>query len=217
MTETSVNTPSTPGLDPTALTPRGRKTRDSVLRAARTVFEDVGFLDARVELIAAQAGVSYGTFYRYFESKEDVFFQLSNQLFEDSHPREPPSAASPREKLIASNRAYYESYQRNARMMAIVEQVATFNAEFRALRHQHRELLTGRTANAIARWQRDGLANPDIDPTLAARTMSAMVDHTLYLWLVQGEEADKEALLATLDQMCVGALGLNLSRKDTTA
>ncbi|WP_245549746.1 TetR/AcrR family transcriptional regulator [Gordonia effusa] len=199
MTASSVNTP---------LTPRGRKTRESVLSAARIVFEDVGFLDARVELIAARAGVSYGTFYRYFESKEDVFFQLSNQLFDDIHSREPTGTSTPREKLVASNRAYYEAYQRNSGFMAIVEQVATFNAEFRALRHQHRELLTGRTAAAIARWQRDGLANPDIDPTLAARTMSAMVDHTLYLWLVQGEEADKEALLATIDQMCVGALGL---------
>jgi hypothetical protein len=38
--------------------------------------------------------------------------------------------------------------------------------------------------------------------------MSAMVDHTLYLWLIQGEAADEEALLSTLDQMCLGALGL---------
>ncbi|NMO04339.1 TetR/AcrR family transcriptional regulator [Gordonia sp. TBRC 11910] len=206
MPESSVNT--APAAGPSTLTARGRKTRDSVLAAARTVFEDVGFLDARVELIAQAAGVSYGTFYRYFESKEDVFFELSNQLFTEMHSGEPSFSATPRERLIAANHAYYEAYHRNAALMAIVEQVATFNAEFRALRHEHREQLTARTAHAIGRWQRDGLASPDIDPILAARTMSAMVDHTLYLWLVQGEEADKEALLTTLDQMCVGALGL---------
>ena len=57
--KSSVNT-SPAAVD--TLTPRGRKTRDALLDAARTVFETVGFLDARVEQIAQEAGVSYGTF-----------------------------------------------------------------------------------------------------------------------------------------------------------
>ncbi|WP_280434566.1 TetR/AcrR family transcriptional regulator [Nocardia carnea] len=207
MAKSSVN--SSPASVDT-LTPRGRKTRDALLDAARRVFESVGFLDARVELIAQEAGVSYGTFYRYFESKDDVFGELSNRLFEDMHRREPAAAdLSPAERLIASNRSYYQAYRRNAPMMAIIEQVATFNEEFRLLRHEHRRQLIDRTARAIARWQSEGLVPAGLDPELAARAMSAMVDHTLYLWLIQGEDADEEALLATLDQMCVGALQLN--------
>ena len=61
----------------------------------------------------------------------------------------------------------------------------------------------------IARWQADGLVRSSLDPVFAARAMAAMVDHTLYLWLVQGDEADEERLLDTLDQMCLGALGLD--------
>ncbi|MFF0492002.1 TetR/AcrR family transcriptional regulator [Nocardia sp. NPDC003482] len=191
------------------LTARGRKTRDALLDAARKVFEDVGFLDTRVELIAQEAGVSYGTFYRYFESKEHVFGELSTRLFEDMHRREPTAAdLSPAARLIAANRSYYQAYRRNARMMAIVEQVATFNEEFRRLRHEHRRQLIDRTARAIARWQREGLVRPELDPELAARAMSAMVDHSLYLWLIQGEDADEAALLDTLDRMSVAALGL---------
>ncbi|MEV0365649.1 TetR/AcrR family transcriptional regulator [Nocardia fusca] len=207
MAKSSVN--SSPASVDT-LTPRGRKTRDALLDAARRVFETVGFLDARVELIAQEAGVSYGTFYRYFESKDDVFGELSNRLFEDMHRREPAAAGlSPAERLIASNRSYYQAYRRNAPLMAIIEQVATFNEEFRLLRHEHRRQLIDRTARAIARWQSEGLVPTGLDPELAARAMSAMVDHTLYLWLIQGEDADEEALLATLDQMCVGALHLD--------
>ncbi|WP_063128727.1 TetR/AcrR family transcriptional regulator [Nocardia fusca] len=207
MAKSSVN--SSPASVDT-LTPRGRKTRDALLDAARRVFETVGFLDARVELIAQEAGVSYGTFYRYFESKDDVFGELSNRLFEDMHRREPAAAdLSPAERLIASNRSYYQAYRRNAPLMAIIEQVATFNEEFRLLRHEHRRQLIDRTARAISRWQSEGLVPTGLDPELAARAMSAMVDHTLYLWLIQGEDADEEALLATLDQMCVGALHLD--------
>ncbi|MBC2643755.1 MULTISPECIES: TetR/AcrR family transcriptional regulator [unclassified Rhodococcus (in: high G+C Gram-positive bacteria)] len=213
MAKSSVNTPSaTPSAPATVetLTARGRKTRDALLDAAQKVFETVGFPDTRVEQIAQEANVAYGTFYRYFESKEEVFRELSTRLFEDVHRREPADAdLSPSEKLVASNRSYYQAYRRNARMMAIVEQVSTFNDEFRELRHEHRRQLIDRTSRAIARWQQDGLATATLDPVLAARAMAAMVDHTLYLWLIQGDEADEEALLDTLDQMCLGALGLD--------
>ncbi|WP_430334381.1 TetR/AcrR family transcriptional regulator [Rhodococcus sp. ACT016] len=210
MSKSSANTPSSPpSVD--ALTARGRKTRDGLLDAARKVFEEVGFLDTRVEQIAQEAGVSYGTFYRYFESKEDVFEELSTRLFEDVHRREPLDPdLSPAERLIASNRSYYQAYRRNAKLMAIVEQVATFNDEFRALRHEHRRKLIDRSARAIARWQEQGQVRESLDPVMAARAMAAMVDHTLYLWLVQGDEANEESLLETLDQMCIGALGFDL-------
>lgn len=209
MSKSSVNTPPTPATVDT-LTARGRKTRDALLDAARKVFETVGFPDTRVEHIAQEANVSYGTFYRYFESKEEVFRELSTRLFEDMHRREPTDGdLSPAEKLVASNRSYYQSYRRNAPLMAIVEQVATFNDEFRELRHEHRRQLIDRTSRAIARWQQDGLVTATLDPVLAARAMAAMVDHTLYLWLIQGDDADEAALLDTLDQMCLGALGLD--------
>lgn len=208
MAKSSVNTPSVPAPVKT-LTARGRKTRDALLDAARTVFETVGFPDTRVEQITQEANVAYGTFYRYFESKEHIFRELSTRLFEDVHRREPTDPdLSPAARLVAANRSYYKAYRRNARLMAIVEQVATINDEFRELRHEHRSQLIERTSRAIARWQQEGLVRQSLDPVLAARAMSAMVDHTLYLWLIQGEAADEEALLSTLDQMCLGALGL---------
>ena len=55
-----------------------------------------------------------------------------------------------------ANRAYYEAYRRNANMMAIIEQVATFNEEFQELRRKHRAVAIGRSATAIERWQRAG-------------------------------------------------------------
>lgn len=43
-----------------------------IIRAALEVFARKGFTTARMEDIARQAGVSSGTIYRYFESKEEV-------------------------------------------------------------------------------------------------------------------------------------------------
>ena len=64
------------------LTDRTRETRDKLLRVARDVFEDDGFDGASVSRIVDEASVSRGTFYLYFESKEDIFRTLAEDLLE---------------------------------------------------------------------------------------------------------------------------------------
>ncbi|MDP3276286.1 MAG: TetR/AcrR family transcriptional regulator [Deltaproteobacteria bacterium] len=56
--------------------------RGDLLRAASTVFTTRGYHDAKVEDIAAQAGVAKGTFYLYFKDKRSVFVELVDSLFE---------------------------------------------------------------------------------------------------------------------------------------
>ncbi|MDE2183548.1 MAG: TetR/AcrR family transcriptional regulator [Alphaproteobacteria bacterium] len=50
-----------------------------ILDAALEIFAEKGFAAARMEDIAARAGVTKGTIYLYFQSKEDVFKQLARQ------------------------------------------------------------------------------------------------------------------------------------------
>src|SRR5579863_404045 len=60
--------------------PRSRKgieTRARLIAAAKEVFERDGFLDARISDIAEHAGLSHGSFYHYFESKEEVFREVA--------------------------------------------------------------------------------------------------------------------------------------------
>ena len=57
---------------------RGRR-RDKLLRVARDVFEEDGFDGASVSRIVEGADVSRGTFYLYFESKEDIFRTLAEE------------------------------------------------------------------------------------------------------------------------------------------
>lgn len=192
------------------LTERGVRTRERLILAAREVFEEMGFLDARVRHITTRARVAYGTFYTYFDSKEAVLREIAERLFADmTEPDRPPLRAVPAERVRRANRAYYAAYRRNARMMAIVEQVATFNEEFREMRRRHRAAYAARSARAIRRWQRDGLVDPGLDAGTAARALAAMVDHSLYLRLVQDDGDDTERLLDTLDALTVRALGLD--------
>lgn len=59
---------------------RGSDTQRRILGAALEVFAEVGFNDARVELITKRAGCSRPAFYQYFSSKDDVFWRLARQL-----------------------------------------------------------------------------------------------------------------------------------------
>ncbi len=58
-------------------TAKGERTRGRLLRAAKHVFERQGFLGARVSDIADRARISHGTFYHYFNSKEEIFRELA--------------------------------------------------------------------------------------------------------------------------------------------
>ena len=63
-------------LDKTPKTARGKRTREKLLRAAEIEFGEKGFHEAGVSGITYRAGVALGTFYTYFESKEEIFRAL---------------------------------------------------------------------------------------------------------------------------------------------
>ncbi|MEX2292690.1 MAG: TetR/AcrR family transcriptional regulator [Acidimicrobiales bacterium] len=60
-----------------ALRPRGERTRQRLLAAGAKVLPARGYHDARVDDIVEVAGVSHGSFYRYFANKDDFFRALA--------------------------------------------------------------------------------------------------------------------------------------------
>jgi AcrR family transcriptional regulator len=66
-----------PAADDRDLRPRGEKTRLRLLEAGARVLPARGYHDARVDDIVEAAGVSHGTFYRYFSTKDDFFRTLA--------------------------------------------------------------------------------------------------------------------------------------------
>ena len=64
------------GTDKTPKTARGKRTRDKLLQAAEIEFGDKGFHSAAISAITYRAGVALGTFYTYYESKEEIFSDL---------------------------------------------------------------------------------------------------------------------------------------------
>lgn len=61
-------------------TARGQKTREKLLNAAELEFGENGFHAVGISDITRRAGVALGTFYVYFESKEEIYRALVSYM-----------------------------------------------------------------------------------------------------------------------------------------
>lgn len=193
------------------ITPKGRERRAEIVRAARKVFEEHGFLDSRVADIVAAAGVAQGTFYTYFDSKEAVFTDVAEQVIEtmmNDLRGEHVSNMDPAERVRRETVRYIESFRANAVMIGLIQQVSTLAPEMRQLRLALRESFVDRAARAIRRMQADGVADPDLDSRMISEVLGAMVDETLYIWLFLGKEYDADAVVEALTTVWTRAVGV---------
>src|SRR5437773_4744955 len=176
--------------------PRSRKgvqTRARLLDAAKEIFEENGFLDARISDIAERAGLSHGAFYHYFDSKEQIFREIAEML--DDELAEPmdsvilsqSSSADPHERLQMALRQHLEHYRDEARIMGVIEQVARYDDHVAAVRSarnkRHREQIEA----SIRGMQQRGMADTTLDPRIAAAALGSMVERFAEMSLAQGQ------------------------------
>jgi len=198
-----------------ANTRRGRDTRQGLIDAARTVFEQDGYLDARITDIAAEAGVAHGTFYAHFRSKPEVFLAVMAQLWSRLVVPAPPEggAASPYERVLASHSHFLTGYRENAGVFAVVEQAAATSEEIQALRRQVHTDNAGRVARAIRRWQREGVAAADVNPADAATALISMAGRSAYYWYVVERRRTTRPEADALTRLWLRGLGIEVPPK----
>lgn len=93
----------------TPRTARGRKTLRAILDAAAAEFGERGYHDASISHITQRAGVALGSFYTYFDSKEEIFQALVRYMSEQLRDHVTPIVqAAPDE--IAAERIGLESF-----------------------------------------------------------------------------------------------------------
>lgn len=195
------------------------QTRMALVQAARSVFEDQGFLRATVSEIARRAGVAHGTFYIYFDSKDHVFHEIASVVLGETmvtrirgsrrarlDPADPIDALR---SIEESNRAYLLAYSRNAKMMTLIEQVATLTEELIQIRHERFRAFVARTERSIRKLQEHGLADPGLDLHHTALALTGMASRMAFFAYVLHEEVDLDAMVAALTRTWTRALELD--------
>lgn len=194
---------------------KGARTRARLIEAAKKVFERDGFLEARIVDIAETAQLAPGSFYHYFDSKEQIFREVAEAQEErltappDEGDEEEPTD-SPWERIRRANRRYLERYRDEAALMGVIEQVSRYDPHVNAARFATMKHFVERAEKAIRRLQREGKVDRRVDPGMAADALGAMVARFAELWLVQGyREYDFDETVEQLTLLWGNALGLD--------
>jgi AcrR family transcriptional regulator len=223
---------------PLPRTRKGAQTRSQLVDAAKVVFERDGFLNARIVDIAATAGLASGSFYHYFDSKEQIFREVASMQEQrltaregrtrtgvataarvdeeaDAHDEEADAHMeagadrSPWGRIRRANRRYLERYRDDSALMGVIEEVSRYDTGVNAVRMDTMKHFVERAERAIVALQREGLADVRLDPPLAADALGAMVGRFAEQWLVQGyRDYDFDEAVDQLTLIWGNALGM---------
>ena len=196
------------------LSRKGLQTRARLVEAAKRVFERDGFLEARIVDIAEAANLAPGSFYHYFDSKEELFLEVAQMQEERLTAPSLDSSAeggdsSPTESIHRANRLYLERYRDEAALMGVIEQVSRYDDDVNAARMATMKHFVERAERSIRRLQREGEADARLNPSMAADALGAMIARVAELWLVQGyRDYDFDQAVDQLGILWANALGL---------
>lgn len=111
--------------DKTPRTERGRRTLRKLLEAAAQEFGERGYHDAAINGITGRAGVALGTFYTYFESKEEVFRELVRDMSHAVRQHVAEAVAEAPDRLAAERlglAAFIAFVRRHRELYRIIEE-----------------------------------------------------------------------------------------------
>ena len=157
-------------------------TRRSLLRAARTVFVTRGFHEATTHDVAREAGLSVGSIYTYFSSKDELIHEsilAANQDENDAVLRDVRSTGTLRQKLARAVDGWY-AYTLDApgvpSFLAEAWASATRKPLIRDLIARRHERIVTVASMILQEGVAGGELAPDLDVGAAARAIAAMLD-----------------------------------------
>jgi AcrR family transcriptional regulator len=203
---------------------KGERTRTRLLQAAKEVFEEHRFHEARISDIAKRAELSYGAFYHYFNSKDEIFREVATfheerlgvavsadteAVLADMEKVSGPPDAAVVAILEAASRRYLAEYRDEVRLMSVIEEVSRFDVVLHQARLERHQRYAERLASAVVMLQGQHLADPAIDPAVASQMVMAMVTGFAEAWFVQGRvDCSFDQVVAQLNRLCLNALGM---------
>lgn len=186
--------------------PKGARTIAALKGAARAEFTRVGYLNATVPGIAKQAGKSPAAFYKYFDSKRGLLEVLLQDFLREFNvlSEQPRDADLSRfEDMRAAVAAFWRAYRTHRVEWVSAQQAAAVDDEFLALWLRIRTAGVRAIARVVAAAQRAGSLPEGLDPDVTASHLSAMLEHSCYLWIgldadAPGRPADDEQAITAM-------------------
>ncbi len=162
--------------------------KENILKAAEHIFAQKGFHEATISDIAKLASVSEGTIYEYFNNKENLLFQIPENLTRRVRDEAIANAGlikGAANRLRAIAYIYLKVYQENPDYAVITLLILKSNKKFRET--EGYRLIT-KSLGDVYRVVEKGIANgefrDDLDPYVAGSVLIGAVDHVAINWLM---------------------------------
>lgn len=196
---------------PTSRQRQAEKSRAALVKVALGLFEKKGFGNTTIEEIARSAGVSVGSFYYYFKSKDEVFFELyrkADDYFKRTVARNlgllaAEGARTP--ELVVQYFRHYARYNRRRGFDNITQLYNTKNGMFAAKGRYMQRLLT----ELIGAGQAAGELDPAPAPEELTDFFFIAARGVVYDWCIHGGAYD---LVARMEQYMRKLVGSALPR-----
>lgn len=175
---------------------KGQARRQAIVDEALIVFGRSGFHSGSLREIAKRVGLTPTGLMHHFADKEELFTEVLRQRDEKIRA----AAGDPAEHTLIQQATKVVAYNQESRgltsLYATVSAEAT-DSEHPAHEEFARRYLEGAEAATplLVAGQADGEVRADIDPALAARLISAVMDGIQLQWLLD-ESVDMNALFA---------------------
>ena len=211
---TEINHPARIDDEPVVTAPDGRRlgakgerTRRRLLEAAEQVFADLGYHEASIVKITDACGVAQGTFYLYFESKQQIFDELVLDLNRRVRHAMSQGAAQGRtraERERLGFRGYFQFTSEHPALYRIIRQAEIVAPH---ILHQHYE----RIAEGYVTGLREAMDADEIvtaDPEVLAWILMGIGEIVGMRWILWGEtDTVPEHVFDEMAQFVSRALG----------
>ncbi|NIJ21562.1 AcrR family transcriptional regulator [Sphingomonas naasensis] len=188
-------------------TARGRKTLRAILDAAAVEFGEKGFHEGSISGITRRAGVALGSFYTYFDSKDDVFRALVRDMSEQVREHVAP-ALKDAPGQIAAEKAALLAFIRFARTHKEIYRIID-EAEF--VDPESFRMHYATTADRIAKRLRAAADRGEVRDDVSEVHAWAIMGMNVFLGLrysVWQEDVAPEAIAETVATMLARGIGV---------
>jgi AcrR family transcriptional regulator len=181
---------------------RGEATRGQLIAIARRMFADRGYEDTSIEAVLKEAGVSRGSLYHHFASKEALFEAVAEDV--ETSVGEQTLAAAGSDGPLAALRAGFLAWIRLAgdpvvRRILLIDAPSVLGWErWRSMEEDHALGLIRAVLQVIAE---EGKLRPELVGTLAHVLLASVNEVALLVARSQDQEAAMKAGTDAIDEL----------------
>jgi AcrR family transcriptional regulator len=185
--------------------------REKIIQAAIESFAQTGFDRTKMEDIAKRLGLSKGTIYLYFNSKEDLFLAICEHYLKVMRDQQHSAIFSKKEDLVLDSEHFYENFRRleqgKDRVMLEMVVESTRNSRLKKGMYEHRLKVYDAVVEHLNRQIEKGFIKKGIDVNGLASAFLALYDGlTVSKMLGISEASNKKAwaAMARAVMECIG-------------